>query len=395
MNLRQLALEILNKTITDESYASLLMREKLNSIPIINRPFVSELVYGTLRNYYLLEYQIKDEINNKTNKRLKLILIIALYERFFMNTKEYALVNEYVELAKNKYDKAFINALLHKKTELIHPEDKAIDNSLPLWIYNLLKSQYKEELSKILEVYASRSKTYYRLNPHKATYKDLSDYKIEKIDNRYFTSLVSLINTKEFKNGYFYIQDYNSRYIVDNLDLNEDSILLDICSAPGTKLYNALDVIKANNAYANDLYVNRVELIKKGAKRLGYEGINYLNFDGTKLKDNLNIKFNRILLDAPCSGLGVISRRPDIKFHITPESLDQLQVIQSELLDNAYELLNKEGILVYSTCTLNKKENQKQIEKFISRYQDMKLINEMTIIEKGGDCFYLAKLKKV
>lgn len=395
MNLRELALDILNKTIADESYASLLMRKRLNDIPLINRPFVSELVYGVLRNYDLLMFQIKDDVKKDTKLKLKQILVMALYERFFMNTKDYAIVNEYVELAKNKYDKAFINAVLRKNKELKYANDDAIDNSLPTWIINLLKSQYKNEINSILDVFKTKATTYYRINPNKCSFNDLKGLNINQIDERYFTSLIPLTSSKEFKEGLFYVQDYNSKDIVDNLELNKDNLFLDMCSAPGTKLFNALDIVLDCNCYVNDLYENRVNLIKEGSKRLGYKNINYLIGDARKLNESLTIKFDRILLDAPCSGLGVISRRPDIKFHIKPESLDELQSIQIDLLESAYNLLLRNGILVYSTCTLNKKENTKQINLFIKKHDDMKLINEETIIKKGGDCFYLAKLKKL
>lgn len=400
MNQRLLALNILKKTIKDESYANLLMRKELNKVPSINRPFITELVLGTLRNYDLLMYQIRNDINNKTNINLKHILILALYEKFFMNTKEYALVNEYVDLLNNKYEKSFINAILRKERTLEYADDslegQATNNSLPIWIMKLLSSQYnKEELSNILNVYKRKANTYYRLNPLKCSYDDLKEYKITKIDDRLFTSLIPLFDTNEFKRGYFYIQDINSSTLVDNLDLNENDIFLDMCSAPGSKLFNALEIIEEENAYANDLYEHRIELIKKASKRLGYSKINYLNIDGTKLKDNLDIKFNKILLDAPCSGLGVLSRKPDLKFHIRPESLDELERLQSELLENSYALLKKDGLLVYSTCTLNKKENNKQISKFIDKHNDLLLIKDETIIKEGGDCFYFAKIKKV
>ena len=395
MNLREIAFEILNKTISDKSYASLLMRERLNSIPAINRPFVSELVYGTLRNYDFLLYQVKDEIKEDTKLKLKNILAIALYEKFYMNSKDYAVVNEYVNLVENKYEKGFINAILRNVDGLHFSNDIAIDNSLPKWIVSLLSSQYKDEFDTILDIYKSKAVTYYRINSNKCSINDLRINGINIIDDRYFVSDKSLIDSKEFKDGLFYIQDYNSKEIVDNLDLKKDSTLLDMCSAPGTKLFNALEIVEEENAYANDLYENRVTLIKKGLNRLGYKKVNLMNKDATKLKDYIDIKFDRILLDAPCSGLGVISRRPDIKFHVTPESLDELEKLQVELLDSAYSLLKKDGILVYSTCTLNKKENNRQISSFLAKHQDMSLINEKTIIDKGGDCFYLAKLKRL
>ena len=109
------------------------------------------------------------------------------------------------------------------------------------------------------------------------------------------------------------------------------------------------------------------------AEKLGFEGIHYLNHDGRKLKDHLDLQFEKILLDAPCSGLGVIGRKPDLKFHIKPESLDELQKLQYELLESMMPLLKEEGILVYSTCTLNKKENGKLIARFLKEHESMEL----------------------
>ena len=131
------------------------------------------------------------------------------------------------------------------------------------------------------------------------------------------------------------------------------------------------------------------------AEKLGYEGINYLNYDGRDIKDHIEIQFDRILLDAPCSGLGVIGRKPDLKFHIEPNNLDELQDIQSQLLKSMDPLLKKEGILLYSTCTLNVKENNKLIQHFLKEYDNYQLLKEETIINDLGDCFYYAKLKKV
>ncbi len=398
INTREIALEILNKTISDEAYANLLMRTELNKIPPINRPFVSEMVYGVLRNYYLLEYQVKDEINEKTKLNLKLLILMALYEKYFLKTKEYALVNEYVELAGNRYDKSFVNAVLRNTKELTYAEgDNAlsINSSLPLWIARLLSKQYDEEkLNQILEVYSSKAKTYYRINHRKCGINDLNKPGINRINDDFFTSDVPLLNTLEFRKGMFYVQDINSACITDNLELNNDSLFLDMCSAPGSKLFNVLEKVKEENCYANDLHSHRVELIKKRANQLGYSKVHYFNCDATKLPETTDKRFDRILLDAPCSGLGVISRRPDIKFHIRPESLDELEKLQHDLLESAYLLLKDKGIMVYSTCTVNRKENDKQIAHFISSHPDMKLMKEETVIKKGGDLFYFAKMIK-
>ena len=364
MNQRETALNILHKTIKDESYSNLLMRNELNKLPIIQRGFVTELVNGVLRKYEFLNYQFENEIGSYTSLKNRLIICLALYERFFLNQKDYVVNNEYVGLADSKYDKAFINALLHKITSLKETDIVHIKYSLPKWIYNLLSSQYDEEdLIKILNNYQKVPKVFYRINKSKASIEMVKD--AIKIDDELFISKKNLIYSEEYRKGYFYIQDFNSASLYKHLDLTDNCCLLDICSAPGSKLFNCLDILDEKRCYANDVHEHRLELIKKAASRLGFENINYLNYDGTLLNLKLHMHFDRILLDAPCSGLGVIGRKPDLKFHIKPKNLDELQNLQYELLNSAKHLLKRDGVMLYSTCTLNKKENNKMMIRFV------------------------------
>lgn len=395
MNQRELALDIIYKTIRNESYSNLLMRNELNKFEPIQRAFITNLVNNVLRKYEILNYQFADEIDNNTSLRNKIILAMALYERFYLNEKDYVVNNEYAELGKNKFDKAFLNAILHKTSEFKKSDDPSINACLPKWIYSLLKSQYEQDvLDNIIKVYQSVPKVYYRLNKHKCSFKDLKDLDIEIINEDIFSSKNNLLNTSIYKNGYFYVQDCNSASLYKNLDLQVDNTLLDVCCAPGSKLFNCLDVLNPQNCYANDIHSNRVELIKKMAIKLGFDNINYLNFDGRDIVKKIDKKFDRILLDAPCSGLGVISRKPDLKFHITSNSLDELEQLQLELLNTNIELLKTGGILLYSTCTLNKKENSRNVNRFIMNNNNCKLLKEETIINEYGDCFYYAKILK-
>lgn len=393
---RQVALEVLYKTIREDSYSNLLMRQELNKLEPIQRGFCTNLINGVLRKYEFLMYQLKNDINDNTSLRLKLILCMALYERFALHEKDYVVNNEYVELCDNKYDKSFVNAILRKTKNLKSTNIAYVKYCLPEWIYNLLSSQYDEEtLLRILDVYQTIPLVYYRFNKRKCTYADLANLDIDIVNEDIFVSKENLINTSEYKDGLFYIQDYNSASLYKNLDLQPYNTLLDVCSAPGSKLFNCLDMLRPENCYANDLHEHRVQLIKKMANKLGYDGIHYLNFDGREIKDNIDIKFDRIMLDAPCSGLGVIGRKPDLKFHIKPSSLDELQNLQLELLNSVKFLLNVDGILLYSTCTLNRKENDRLIRKFLSESIDFMLEGEETIINGKGDCFYYAKLRKI
>lgn len=393
MNAREIALEILHKTIKDESYSNLLMRKKLNELDKIQRPFATNLVNGVLRNYETLNYQLEDIKN--VSLRNRLILCMALFERFYLSEKDYAVNNEYVGLAKNQYDRNFINAILRKASQFKQPDKENIKANLPEWIYDLLKAQYGDDIERIISVFSKVPETYYHLNRKKCSYEDLKDLEIRKIDDYMFTSSFNLLNTSLYRNGYFYVQDYNSSCLWQHLSLEKGNSLLDVCSAPGSKLFNCLDVIDPSDAFSNDIHEHRVKLIEKMADKLGYEGIHYSVCDGLELYKNFDMKFDRIMLDVPCSGLGVIGRKPDLKFHITSESLDELQKLQADLLENNSRLLKVDGIMLYSTCTLNKKENERQILAFLKKHDEYVLMEEDTIINDMGDCFYYAALKKV
>lgn len=391
MNQRKVAFEIIYKTISDKAYTNLLMREKLKELEPIQRPFVTNLVNGVLKEYDYLVYQFREHLKNSTSLRNKIIIAMALYERYYLSSDAYFVNNEYVELA-NKHDKSFVNAILRKEY-VFKKGPEHINESLPEWIYKLLKSQYEEnDFLRILKNYKRIPTVYYRLNHNKCKYADLKDINI--INEDIFTSNKSLVNSEEFKKGYFYIEDINSSSLVKHLDLKEDDVLLDVCCAPGSKLFNCLDIVKPNNAYSNELHEHRLELIRERAKLLGFDGVHYLNYDGRILSDVLDVKFDKILLDVPCSGLGTLGRKPDLKYHLSPSSLDELQVIQKGLLNNTSKLLKTNGEMLYSTCTLNKKENGKQVLAFLKEHEEFSLKEEDTIINDLGDCFYYAVLKK-
>lgn len=395
MNARKEALEIIYKTIKESSYSNLLLRNRLNNYSSQDKSFITNLVYGVLKNYESLKYQFKD-LFEKTSLRNEIILIMSLYEKYILNKKEYITINEYVEIGDNEYDKSFLNAILHRIDEYKVPDKEYIKHNIPEWIYNLLSKQYdSDELKNILNNYQKERITYYHINKNKCSFDDLKHLNINIIDDLFFTSNDNLIYTKEFNDGCFYIQDINSSLMINNLDLKTNDLFLDACSAPGSKLFNALDYIESKNAYSNDINETRVNLIKDKAILLGYNDINFTCLDASELSKNLHLKFNKILLDVPCSGLGVIGRRPDIKFHIKDTSLDELQLIQKDILEDASKLLLKDGLICYSTCTLNKKENTKQVNNFLNNHSDFSLVKEETLINDIGDMFYFAIIKRI
>lgn len=402
MTQRQIALEILLDTYKNKEFSNLNMQKKLKELPEIQRPFVTELVNGVIRHDLYLKHQFQDCIKKDTKTDLYIILMMAYYEKIYLNEKDYAIVNEYVNLA-GKGQKPFINSVLRnnlnniKKVEGSTLEDISLKSSLPLWIIKLLNKQYtEEEFNSIVDDYLNvKPVIFYHLNCKKASKSSLAKEKLTWLTDTCFTSERTLINHPIFKRGGIYVQDIGSQMIASACAVKEREKFLDACAAPGSKTFNIAEKLEdLSNIVANDKSEVRLNLIKSKARVLGLDGITYTNIDGTNL-ESLNRKFNVVLCDVPCSGLGVIKRKPDLKLNIKPEDLDDLVKIQKDILNSAYNVLKDNGRIIYSTCTLNKKENERQVKEFLESHLDMQLQEEKIILPKhGSDGFYYAVMTK-
>ena len=193
------------------------------------------------------------------------------------------------------------------------------------------------------------------------------------------------------------IQDESSQCVARLLNPLPGEYVLDMCSAPGSKTTHLAALMENKGRIdAYDLHEHKIPLVKTQCDRLGVEIVNVKAYDSTRLVELYEKEtFDKILLDGPCSGLGVLSRKPEIKYNDS-SAMDEIIVIQRNLLENAYDLLKRNGKMVYSTCTINKKENEKQIQAFIKRHPDMKVLEERTILpfEYHSDGFYMCLLKK-
>ena len=396
MKSREYILDILYRVFKDNAYASILLR-KIDDESI---GFISEVVYGTLRNYSLLEYQWKD-LAKKTDLRTSLILDMSVYQLFLMdNVPEYAVINEAVELA-NKHQKGFVNAILHKVIErgFIHSDDLSVEMSHPEWLIKLWIAHYGEDIIKqILEKDNDRATVYARINILKITKEELEkNSDITFIDDTCFISKTPIASMKEFKEGKVIIQDINSQKVVKFLPLKEGDRVLDLCSAPGTKSEQIAEVLKDNGEIiACDLYEHRCKLIDQLMDKCGVTSVKSMVNDAT-IANFEEESFDCILMDVPCSGLGDLAHKPEIKWHTTSNDLDEIVNIQASILENNWKAVKKEGYIVYSTCTLNKKENDKQISSFLSKHEEMKLIKEETIFPfmNNGDGFYVALMQRI
>ncbi len=408
---RQLALEILLKYQNNHSYLNITLNHYFQqySLTQTQKNFITRVVYGTVTYQLYLDYIIKQNITGRIKSFERMLLMMSLYQMIYMDAiPQYAIINEAVNLAKQKGKRTanFINATLRKLTHyqlsfegLDDIERLSIETSHPLWLIRLYIKQYgKETAIEILNANNTIPKQSARVNTLLTTVDDV--LQIEgfspcalSMDGVYYDG--AIVNTYAYKQGLITIQDESSQLVARLLHPHNEDYVLDMCASPGGKTTHLAALMNNQGVIeAYDLYEHKIKLIDQLCQRLHITNIHTHCYDSTKLLEIYHEEtFDKILLDAPCSGLGVIKRKPEIKYHDS-HSLDELQEIQQKLLENAYPILKKGGNMVYSTCTLNKKENEKQIQAFLSRHPDMKIKEEKTILPTISDGFYMCLLEK-
>lgn len=404
---RKTSYEILHEVICNQAYASLSMK-KMNHLKQNDMALVSTLVYGVLRNWDLLKLQWSGYVTKKCSRKTEILLNMAVYQIHFLDRiPEYAILKETVDLA-SKHEKGFVNAVLRKciQMPLIKSDDPdivkrtSINCSVPQWILNLWNKQYGEEIMvKIAESTLRSGSTTGRINPVKCTAEELvKDANVRMIDDFAFEYDGNLIQSDWFRSGKVIVQDLSSQKAARMVGVRQHEIVLDCCSAPGgkTTLMAAL-MNNTGKVIACDLYENRLELVREASVRLGLNNIETQTLDSTMAHEIFEAEsFDRMLLDVPCSGLGTLSQKPEIAFTMTPSGLDEISSVQKKILDSCAPLLKPGGTMVYSTCTLNQKENSRQIKSFLHHHPEYELVCEETRFpfEGNWDGFYIAKLSK-
>lgn len=349
-----------------------------------NLSFLTKIVYGVLENKIYLDYMIRKLSSvrlKKIHKKILIILEIGFYDIHFLNTKDYAIVNELVELTKeiNPRSAGFVNAILRnfirdekeiaKIREIDDLKSLSVRYSMPEEITNYIFENYGIEYTKnFLRYVNSEQLISIRVNNLKTNVsklKKLLEAKsfIVKESNISKNALIilnpsGLANSKEFKEGLFTIQQEASMKAIEVLDPKENSNILDICAAPGTKTsYIGEYVNNKSKILANDLLADKLSLIKENIDRLSLKNIELTSFDASIYQEKLKEKFDYILVDAPCSGLGVIGRKPEIRYNRTIEDIKNLSLLQRQILENSILYLKKGGYILYSTCTIGNIEN--------------------------------------
>ena len=419
---RKTAYEILFEIEKEGAYSNLTINRFLEKNRPDNPAFIRELVYGVLENKILLDYYLDKLIPygiKKVKKKEATLLRLGLYQLIFMDSvPDYAAVNETVTLAKKlvRGREGFINGVLRgymkKGSEIKLPDETkdlkhylSIKYSFPLWLIEKWDKQYgMEECKKLLEASNARPKLSIRVNVNKTSREELKDYLEEKgyevtegtFSNRTLHVKGSgLLEDERYTEGYFSIQDEASTVAADELGAKPGETVIDVCAAPGGKT-SAIAELMGNNGkvYSCDIYEHKLELIDKLAERLDLSIIEPTLLDGTSGNAEWNETADRVLADVPCSGLGVIRRKPEIKYKDITD-FRELVKIQKSILENAANYVKPGGTLVYSTCTINKDENELQVKAFLENNNGFELISEKQFLPTEDiDGFYVCKMIK-
>lgn len=392
MNARYLAYQLVYKTLYEGQYFGL----AISSIQQ-DRAFITRLATESLQNYSLMKHQFAALLDKAVPKDVELVLVMGCVQHFLMDAvEEYAIVNESVNLVKKVKPsfRGLVNAIMRQMVnqEIQYPQDLATRYSHPQWMVNLLVKQLGEsDAISFLQHNNQPAIHYVRLNDDSQQEDILENYPIEKQNDDYI-ALPALFQTDALSRGLVIIQDKASQQVVKMFDEVEGNIL-DACGAPGTKTSQLAQRFKNSSIVMLDLHEHRVKLASDLMQRLNINNVTCLQADATKFDQGL---YDAILCDVPCSGLGVLRRKPDLRWRIKGENLDELQVLQAAILDNVSKLLKPGGQLVYSTCTINKKENQQQVAAFIERHPQFVLKKEQLIkpYQNNSDGFYMALLVK-
>ena len=405
MNARNYACDILYRVIHEGGYASLLMRNMPAEFSREDRSLITEIVYGTLRNLTLLEYQWKDLSRGSVRRKTAVLIDLSVYQLQYMDRiPAYAVINEAVEAAP-KRDRGFVNAILRRvlKRGRIMPEGnwpqkEAVLYSHPEFILRMWEKQYGRETAiRIAEYDQQRPEVYGRLNTLREDRSFFEQPGIRHLEDDCFTYEGSLVGTDWLNDGRVLIQSRTSQKVVRLLDVKPGMRVLDVCAAPGTKTQQIACLMENKGSIkAGDYYPERVGLIKQLMERTGTEIVNAVVRDAAVFHEEDAGEYDRVLADVPCSGLGDLSHKPEIRFHITPEGLDEIISLQKTILEQSAACVCPGGILVYSTCTLNRKENEGQVRAFLNAFPEFVLMEEHTLFpfEESSDGFYCAKMKR-
>ena len=428
---RSLALAVLEDVLMNQAYSNIALNKHLkgSQLSVADKGLVTEIVYGTVARKLTLEWYLSHfiEDRDKLDNWLYILLLLSAYQlRYLDKIPNHAVVNEAVELAKarKKGSEKLVNAVLRRILREGWPDIDSIKRknkrdsiaySLPVWIVSKLKEEYGEERAQaIFKSLLVRNKASIRVTD--LSRKEEIKAVLEANDSPLSPS--SLVKEQGhfaghdlFSEGAITIQDESSQLVAPTLDLQGHEQVLDACAAPGGKTAHMASYLTSGKVTALDLYDHKLDLIQENAERLGVaDRVQTQKLDARKVHEFFEKdSFDKILVDAPCSGIGLLRRKPDIKYNKETADFTSLQEIQLEILGSVCQTLRKGGIITYSTCTIVSEENFQVVQAFLEKHPDfeqVKLEHECKDILKdgcilitpelyGSDGFFISQFRKI
>ncbi len=449
VNLRELVLEVLLAVTRDHAYSHLVIREMLEKYQYLSkqeRSFLKRVCEGTLEQMIWIDYVINQFSSVKVNKIkpiIRCILRSSVYELQFMDAiPASATCNEAVKLAQKRGFrnlKGFVNGVLRgisRNLDEISLPDRvqepvrylSVKYSMPEWILQLWQTYPLEQVEEILQAFLMEAPTAVRVNPLKTTKEELrQELMAEHIKVRedeeipgalYLEGYDFLRKIPSFREGKFYVQDTSSMQVAICAEPKPGDYILDVCAAPGGKSIHLAELLweaenrEAKNekaekqdfvhssacgmVEARDLTAQKVSLIQENIDRCGLSNICAVQADARILDEEKVGKADIVIADLPCSGLGVLGRKADIKYRVTFEECCKLRDLQRQILHTVQQYVKPQGILLYSTCTINPLENEENVSWFLREHADFHLELQRQIWPGKGknDGFFLAKMRK-
>lgn len=437
-NVRDAALSILMEINNNQAYSNLLLHRTIENYQLQDkdRGLLTELTYGTLQHRLTLDYYLEPFVRGKLDPWVRELLRMSVYQIVYLTRiPPHAAVHEAVEIAKRRGHKRIpptVNGILRSVLrqgvrsldDIKDPIERiSIETSHPRWLIDRWVELYgidaTREMAKLNNLPAKMT---FRVNETKTDAAaviaelekiNMSIHPGDVVSECLVSESGNPASAEIYEKGHITIQDESSMLPVYALDVKPGMKVLDMCAAPGGKTTHIAE--KMNNegeVYAHDLHAHKVKLIEKNSKRLGLSSIRTKSGDSRKLLEQYEENsFDRILVDAPCSGFGVIRRKPEIKYNKTASDVKGLLDIQFDLLKTARKLIKPNGVIVYSTCTVEYEENRGIVDKYLAAYADMELVpltnlegrdklqienDTLQVLPQhfGGDGFFVAAFRK-
>lgn len=424
-SVRGLAVEILTRVQQENAYSNLLLNQVLQAehLSVRDQALLTQIVYGSLQHRLTLEYWLAPFIKQK--KILPWVyelLLAAIFQLQYLDrVPARAILDESIKIAKrNGHDgiRKFVTGVLHAILRQDLPDPTKIKDplqrlsvcySLPEWLLQqLLNENGQDKTVAILQTINQPPHQAVRVNQSQLTTAAAK----EQLEADGFTcdfsplSPVSLIikhgfasQSKLFKSGALVFQDESAAQVVNGMQVQPTDHVLDACAAPGGKTLQIADQLTSGVVTALDIHQHKVKLIEENAARCGFSAkVAAICLDARQAAAKFPpASFDKILVDAPCSGIGLVRRKPEIRYRKTATGIRNLQQLQLELLASMVPLVKTGGRLTYSTCTILQSENDQVIAAFLQQHSEFKLLSKKTILpdEFDSDGFFMASLEKM